>query len=65
MKNALSKKLYKNEIIMEQIFDDKTNSLYIITKLDGKWTLYNYTDGKKITTSKDHMTMREKLPSFD
>jgi hypothetical protein len=55
----INKQLYKSEVIMEQYFDDK--NLYIITKSDGKWTLYNHTENKKICTSKNYINVREKM----
>ena len=61
MTKYINKKLYKSEVIMEQYFDDSKN-LYIITKLDGKWTLYNHTENKKICTSKNYINVREKMP---
>jgi hypothetical protein len=60
MSKFLNKKLYKSEIIMEQYFDGK--NLHIITKSDGKWTLYNHTENKKICTSKNYINVREKMP---
>ena len=44
---------------MEQYFDGK--NLFIITKSDGKWTLYNHTENKKICTSKNYINVREKM----
>ena len=60
MTEHIHKKLYKSEVIMEQSFSEK--NLYIITKSDGKWTLYNHTENKKICTSKNYINVREKIP---
>lgn len=60
MTEYIHKKMYKSEVIMEQFFDGK--NLYIITKSDGKWTLYNHTENKKICTSKNYINVREKMP---
>ena len=58
MTEYINKKLYKSEAIMEQYIDGK--NLYIITKSDGRWTLYNHTQNKKLGTSKDWMVLNEK-----
>ena len=60
MTEYINKKLYKSEVIMEQYIDGK--NLYIITKSDSKWTLYNHTASKKICTSKNYINVREKMP---
>ena len=60
MTKHINKQLYKSEVIMEQYFDDK--NLYIITKSDGKWALYNHTENKKICTSKNYISVHEKMP---
>lgn len=61
MSNFLHTQKYKSEVIMEQYFDGQT--LFIITKSEGKWTLYNHTESKKIATSKDYMTVHDKIPN--
>jgi hypothetical protein len=63
MSNHLNQSKYKNEQILEQYYDGKI--LYIITKSDGKWGLYNHTEGKKLGTSKDYSVIREKIPNID
>lgn len=60
MSKFLNTQKYKSEVIMEQFIDEK--NLYIITRLDGKWTLYNHTENKKICTSKNYINVREKMP---
>lgn len=66
MSKFLNAKKYKNtqEIIMEQFWDITTDHLFVVTKSDGKWTLYNHTENKKITTSKDYINVREKIPNY-
>jgi hypothetical protein len=60
--HSLRQILYKNETIKEQNF---VGELYILTFSDGKWSLYNYTQNKKIGTSKDRVTMKDKIPETD
>ena len=58
-KPFLSQQSYKNEIIMEQYWD--TKELFIMTKSDNKWNLYNYTQNKKIGSSKDREVIHDKM----
>lgn len=58
-KPFLNKSFYKGkEEIKEQYWNGK--ELFIITKLEGKWILYNHTQNKKLGTSKDWMVLNEK-----
>jgi hypothetical protein len=61
MNKFLHTQKYKgtSEIIMEQYWNG--TNLLIVTKNEGKWTLYNHTQNKKISTSKDYSTLREKI----
>ena len=59
----LNKKSYKNEPIYEQFWD--TKELFILTKTDSKWNLYNYTQNKKITSSKDWEVVHDKMYNSD
>jgi len=53
------KNKYKNETIFEQYWNG--SELKIMTKADGKWTLWNHTQNKKIGSSKDWSALRDKL----
>jgi len=55
----LTQQSYKNEVIMEQYFD--TKELFIMTKADGKWNLYNHSKNKKIGSSKDWEVLHDKM----
>jgi hypothetical protein len=53
------KNKYKSETIFEQYWNGA--ELKIMTKSDGKWTLWNHTQGKKVGSSKDWSTLKDRL----
>lgn len=54
-----------SEQIIEQYYDSQTCSLYVITRSsDGRFTLYNHGMVKKVATSKDLDSLKDKIPEY-
>jgi hypothetical protein len=64
MSHYLQQKKYNSEEIQEQYFDIQTETLWIITKSYGNWTLYNYTKNKMIKSANEVPILHKKIPNY-